>query len=206
MAISLTQATDLCAQILLATRGGYGNWSSKVDPLYPQQEIQDALFAADKAVITAIIETKGHPYRRSFIQDLNLTDGQLVTDPLEGDIFINGAPGKKVSPATVSRMKYNPNSNVKTDGFYCWLGDNRDRISFTGSACKTSICKFTPSGSLQAPDGYLWAIAVGALAIVFPAEGTKIGAAGHFGSLFTAMLQLIRAGVTEIAPPENVVA
>ncbi len=206
MAISLTIATDLCGQILLATRAGYGNWSSKVDPLYPQAEIQDALFAADKAVVAAIIETKGHPYRRTYIQDLILTDGQLVTDPLEGDIYIDGAPGTKMSPGTVARMKYNPNANVKTDGYYCWLGDNRDRISFTGSSCKTSVCKFTPSSSLQAPDAYLWADVCGALAIVFPAEGTKVAAAGHFGTLFTGMLQMIRSGVTEITQPQSMVS
>lgn len=205
MAISLTVATDLCGQILLATRAGYGNWSSKVDPLYPQQEIQDALLAADRQIVNTIIETKGHPYRRAYIVDLNLTEGALVTEPLEGDVYIDGAPGKLMSPATVSRMKYNPNNNVKTEGFYCWLGDNRDRISFTGSSCKTAVARYTATGSLQAPDGYLWGDVVGALAIIFPAEGTKVAAAGHFAGLYGTVLQLIRSGVTEIPRPESLI-
>lgn len=206
MPVNLTLATDLCAQILLETRGGYGNWSSKVDPLYPQAEIQDALLAADLQICNTIVETKGHPYRRAFLVNLTLADGDLVTEPVEGDIFIDGLPGKKMSPGTVSRMKYNPNANVKTDGYYCWLGDNRDRISFTGAVARTAVVRFTPSGVLQAPTGYTWGDVVGALAIIFAAEGTKTAAGGLYGGYFTTILQLIRSGVTEIAQPDSLVA
>jgi hypothetical protein len=190
MAVNLTTASSLVASILNASRKTYGTIS---DVLFPLQEIQDALLAADHQVVSVLLDSKGNRLRRSFIQSAVVTDGQVITDPFEGGVIIAGRPGKPVSPGTISRLKFNPNSDVNVDGFYCVQGNI---ISFTGTPCTIDVLKYTPTGSLQAPDELLYLDVTGALSLVQVKEGAWVSAAEHFGSLFFRGLEMLRQGAT----------
>jgi len=193
MAVNLTTVANLCSGIMNAARASYGTVD---DQLHFSQEFTDGAAAADQAVIAAILDTPNHRRRAEFIELKTVTDGSIVPGSI-GAVWIDGKPGVLVKPSTLRRYKLNrfALTSIDSGGYYYLEGQT---IYFIGSSAKIESVKTLDSSLLHAPDEYLWAVVAGTLALIFPKEGTNIGAASYFGGQFQNMLQMIRNGATSL--------
>ncbi len=197
MPITLTEVVNLAASILNASPNTYGVID---DPLHPSQELQAAALNADNQIIATILDTPGHRMRRKFAVKVTVANGDVITDPFEGGVFIDGRAGIPLTPGALAIKQRNANSMSTNKGYYCLQGNI---FTFTGQSAEVDVIKYTPNGSLQSPDEYVMGVVTGLLAQVFPKEGEPelVSAAGHFAGLFNTVLQLIRQGATTLPAP-----
>lgn len=200
--VSLDQVYGLCTAILNAATTTYGTID---DPLRMDDEIKDAIKAADREVAQAIIDTAGHRHRADYavLQDVTSAFSSggsgLIAYPIYA-VQIDGKPGKYVPADTLrtlaglSTMGHPP---VSTNIGYYSVEDQMLAAIYATSV-KVQIIKYTePMGDMLAsPAEYLMALVAGALAILFPKEGAFVEAATHFAGLFAKCLELIKTGAT----------
>lgn len=197
---------NLVGAVLNATRNAgtlaYGNFAGDdFDAQFSQGEIDEAIKQACRQIVGVIFDTKGHYLRQNFLDLKSVASGEQVKDPI-GAFMINGLPGVKVTPSRLRRAKENFAATVTapSSGYYTIEGH---LIHYVGTGGQIEILKDPTDADIDAnfPLQYGYAAAVGALAIVFPKQGTNVEAASHFGGLFARMLEMIRQGATDIPAP-----
>lgn len=196
MAITLANVKNLIGSILNATPN-YGDFVTDADVLWHGDAIERAILDADKIVVETIISTPGHRSRYQYLTDTAVTNGGIIRGRIAG-ISIDGQEGKWVPLDT---LQNNRNSTLTLTGTTRQYSTHEQKLYFIGSSATVAIVSFTPSSSPQAPDEYEYALVVGALSLVQVKEGAFMNAAGHWASLFSNMLQLIRSGAEALPPP-----
>lgn len=208
----LTAAANLIGSILNATRGGYGDFVSKPDPLYPLNKITESINAAAAGIVQAILETKGHPFRDSILlMTTTVTQGQLIKTPV-GAVYIDGDIGTELHPAKLRllRAEINITGQVNNQGFYSLhnsMGQKGRIISFLGATCTIETVKDPTnlSGSdYQVPAPYYGILIDGGLHFAYSVRGANQGSASSYGEFYYKGLELIRAGKVNTTPEELV--
>lgn len=186
--LSKSDVINLVTAVLNAAPDNYG--VSEV-PLFKSGEIDDAVDAADQAIIGAILDTIGHRSRSQYVALQTITDGAVMAITFNGGVLIDGRPGIPTSPGTISTKKRNPNtiSTGTKNGYYCIQGNT---FSFVGSSAQIEVITYTAGGgTLGSPPEYVHGVVAGALSILFPKEGSNVEAANHFGNQYALMLEMI---------------
>lgn len=188
--LSKSDVINLVTAVLNASPEVYG---PSIVPLFTPGEIDDAIDAADQAVLGVVLDTPGHRSRSQYIALKNITDGAVITDIFEGGVLIDGRPGVPASPGVISTKKRNTVStisNITKNGYYCIQGHV---FSFVGSTAQIEYINYaTGVGTLASPPEYVHAVVAGALSILFPKDGTNIEAADHFSKQYIGMLTMIK--------------
>jgi len=197
MSITLANVRNLIGEILNATPNAFGDFVTDADPLFRSETIDRAILDADKIVIETILSTPGHRSRYQYLTDVAITNGGIVRGRLEG-VSIDGQEGKEVPLDT---LQNNRNSSLTLLGTTRQYSIDQKKLYFIGTNATVTIVQFTPSASPQAPDEYEYALAVGALSLVQVKQGAYVAAASHWASLFSNMLQLIKAGAESLPSP-----
>lgn len=203
MAADLDACAAFVASILNVTRGGYANWSTKVDPLHPQGEIDAAVSAAAMDIIEAIYSTPGHRYQITLKELRTTANGELVLGPI-GDVLIDGVKGHEITASKLRKLSRNSNSvsNTTTGGYYCLQKQRAGAsqvLNFLGGSCQVETLKDLGAGQLIVPDEYEGWVKCGGLGYAYTKQGTNTTAAGLYMNAFLQGLQMIRSGA--IAAP-----
>ena len=136
MALSLPTCVALVASVLNATRNGYNDFSTKVDPLHVQAEITEAVLAAARGVSMVIFDTPGHRLRNKLLELRAATNGTEFGGPI-GAVSIDGSEGVRLTPGKFKIKKANYNS-IGYTGYYT---TNGQVIWFLGSSCLVETLK-----------------------------------------------------------------
>ncbi len=199
MALSLTRVKNLIGSTLNATRGGYGNFSTDADPLFPEDWIDDAITAAANSIMGVIFDTPGHRFRARLVELINYTNNTVAGGPV-GAVLVDSSLGTLKKPSQIRRFALDINNTGKFNGrgFYA-ISDQV--ITFIGSTGKVQTIKYTLpaiNDFLAELENYEGPIIDGALHWLFAKQGTNIEAASLYGGIFTNHLQMIRNGAISI--------
>lgn len=203
MAADLDACASFVASVIGVTRGGFGNWSVKVDPLHPKGEIDSAVAAAAMDIIDVIYSTPGHRYQIKLKELRATATGALVLGPIS-DVLIDGVKGFEITASKLRKLARNSNAvtNTTTGGYYCLSKDRPGAsqvISFLGSACLVETLKDLGAGELIVPSEYEGWIKAGGLGYAYTKQGTNTTAATLYTNFFLEGLKMIRGGA--IAAP-----
>ncbi len=191
--LTKSEVVNLVTAVLNASPGVYG---TSTVPLFTTGEIDDAVDAADQTVIGVIIDTIGHRARSQYVELVSISDGGQITGNFNGGVLVDGREGVHTTPGNLSTKKRNPNtiSNDTKNGYYCIQGNT---FNFIGSTAQVEVVTYeVGGGTLASPPEYVHAVIAGALAILFPKEGSNVEAASHFFNQQVAILDMIRKGAT----------
>ena len=200
MALTFADALNLCRSTLNASTGSAYTTNDDQDR-HPDQEIADAIRAADGLIYSAVGNTPGHPKRFGLFVATSVAHRGMIPDHLGdfGDVLVNGQKADLLDAAEIEVVRTNTlGLSTPSSRFYYDIVNNR--LYYSGSTGTIDIVPpFVDSGmSLQTPQDYFYGVVAKALAILFAKEGSETPTAQHFGQLGDAVLEWVARAAQSI--------
>jgi hypothetical protein len=178
-------------------------------------QAKEAIFESDEAVVLAILETEGHWARPDFTADssaLAYLDEIPTHIGSTGDVKIvvsNGGvtvPGRPATVEEIFEWRTNLNNafgslahNAVGNAIAGYYSIKDNIAHFTGYTLTLKLATFTRTAACQSPNIYQNAVVVGALATLFPKEGSWLSKAQFYYAQQQRMLGEIRSNLA-VAP------
>lgn len=208
MTVAITTVRERVIAILIAGPQGagftdtvIGSNSQPATGRYPDdEELNQAILEADARVITAIIETVGHPYAVAFYT----TSGSLANgDSVPAHIGVNALIKVDGEPARLAasmnqllEAKANPTLYPESDG---WAYLENNTLFFIGTSATVSYPNFTMTSACQSPDAYESAVVCGSIGLLMK-DGGKSDYYSYYATLYERQEAAIRG--QEIVIPQ----
>lgn len=221
--VSLTQVSNVAVEILNASQpaSAYG---TIVSERFKAGECNDVILFGDASTVHWILKTRGHGRRKDFLtgSSSGIAHGAQLASrvgPLEtivfvvtggeyaGTIFPVEWPDDEFHRRELARENRNVLAESEIEPHYIISGGtlfHNAAALVAGGASSVSVnstwCQFVLSGACQAPDEFVRADALAALAILMQKDGNRVSSANLFETMYRGEMAGLGVPIPATAP------